>query len=132
MLNLKLNKFKINCYKDKVDYYDNSNRVFYLYNLGRYHNKYLYHYGTTNDIDLVEYNLRKNIPFYERIIYTPIEDYTYGPKLFDDFIENENLKSTLPIDGLKYLDIICSKNENVDLILDKINEIFKLNQEIES
>lgn len=54
---------RINCNNDKIDYYNSNNRVFYLYNLGRYHNKSLYHYGNTNDIDLVEYNLKKKCTF---------------------------------------------------------------------
>lgn len=48
--------------------------------------------------------------------------------IFDNFVECENIKINFPITSLEYLDILYSKDDDIKLILEKINEIFKINQ----
>lgn len=52
-------------------WYDTHTRVFYIFSLGRYHNKPIYCYGETNDLDAIEFHLKQHLPIYERILYTP-------------------------------------------------------------
>ncbi len=68
------NRPQVRCasYLDRVpSWYDTHTRVFYIFSLGRYHNQPIFCYGETNDLDAVEFYLKKHLPMYERVMYTP-------------------------------------------------------------
>jgi hypothetical protein len=61
-------------YHDRC-HWDTTERVFYIYKIGRFHNKVLYHYGETTDIYASELKIMGNLPFRERILVVSQEDY---------------------------------------------------------
>lgn len=79
-------------YKDKVDI-DYNNQMFFIYALGRYQNTPLYYYGTTNDIDLVEFNICSKLPAYKRVLYFPVEHKWQKIDNFEEYLNQNNLRS---------------------------------------
>lgn len=85
-------------------WYDSHTRVFYCYYLGRYRNQPLYCYGYTNDLDTVEFNLKKTLPMYERVMYVPCNDFMHE----EAFKKEKHV--TLGIEGTSELNIITCDN----------------------
>jgi hypothetical protein len=97
-------------YKDRVDM-DTSNRVFFIYYLGRYSNKPIFHYGETMDTSLVEFYLRKKVPIYQKKFYVPVEDHIYGKHQFDKYVKTNNLVTKIPVYGMEKLDYFTTNNK---------------------
>lgn len=137
MFNLqnKIHKYKqlktINkSYKDKVDYFT-CHKIFFIFDIGRYHNKRLYHYGETIDIDLTEYKLKKNLPYYKKIIDIPINNCINGFEKIENLIEIQGLKTKIPLDGLDDILILyISDDDCIQNLIDEINIFFR--QDIEN
>ena len=122
----------INCksYKDQVDYFT-CNKVFFLYDVGRYHNKRLYHYGETIDIDLVEYKLKKNLPYYKKLIDIPIDNCINGFEKLEGIIDKQGLKTKIPVNNIDDIRVLYINDDNcIQDLIDEINSLFK--QDIES
>lgn len=96
-------------YHDRIDV-DNSNRVFYVYSLGRYNNMCTYHYGESTDICLTELLLRNKLPFYERRVCIPIEDKVRSKAVFDKYIEDKGIACKIPVTGLENWDAFYSED----------------------
>jgi hypothetical protein len=64
---------KCKCYMDQVDAFSTHNRTFFIYDLGRYNNQNVYHYGETSDLYWKECQLRKTFPYYVKVVEEPVE-----------------------------------------------------------
>lgn len=130
MFNIKLNtnrpQTRLYSYKDRVDM-DTSNRMFYIYYLGRYSNKPIFHYGETMDTSLVEFHLRKKVPIYQKKFYVPVEDRVYGKTQFEKYLKKNNLMTTLPVYGMENLDYFTT-NDRIKFhnVLSELYYIFQI------
>lgn len=107
---------------DRVSVYDNHNRTFYIYYLGIYHNRPMYHYGETNDIDVTEFFLRSRLPFYNQIMYIPIDAQQHAFTSFSEFIKNERV--TLPVHSLEHMDVFSTTFDDIETILQKVQHMY--------
>lgn len=105
--------------------YDAHNRVFYLFYLGRYHNSPIYHYGETNDIDVIEFYIQSQLPFYQRIMYIPIDTELDALYAFDKYIQPD--QSKLPIESLQHLAVFSPSSFELEKIIQKIEELYRVN-----
>lgn len=80
-------------YLDRATDYD---RIFYIYYLGCFNNTPIYHYGESSDIHHAELKIKKTVPFYERVWYTPLDNNVYMKDEFDEYIKNKKIKIMLP------------------------------------
>lgn len=101
---------RIDCYNDRVSI-DTSNKMFYIYDLGRYNNKHFYHFGECQDIYESEFNLKRSLPLYECKLSMPV-NYINGLKMFETYIDPK--RCYLPIDDKNKWDVFC---------LDEVNEL---------
>lgn len=90
--------------KVRSSYHDNaqtdvSNRVFYIYHLGRFNNRHIYHYGESVDACEVAFRVHRTLPFYKRILCIPTEDAPYGLTRFDSIVQRH--RCTIPVHGLE-------------------------------
>lgn len=85
-------------YSDRVCA-DMSNRVFYVYYLGRFNNRPLYHYGESHDAYDAHFRVHRSVPFCKRIVCIPVEDNTGGLQVFEDRVKD--VRCSLPIAGLE-------------------------------
>lgn len=99
--------------------------IFYVYFLGRYNNKPFFHYGQSTDISSVEFNIKKSLPYYDRIIYNPVDHNVCSYNYFDNYLSQKKLKSKLPLIN-NDLDVF-TVDENTDFtqIEEIINNLFK-------
>lgn len=112
-------------YHDRIDT-DNTNRIFYIYYLGRYHNAPIYHYGECMDLDVIEFTLKKTIPFYEKVLYIPMDHHFMGKDKFDFFVNKHNLRIEIPILNVNLYDIITTSDIiGHDEIVAEVYNIFK-------
>jgi len=117
-------------YNDHVDYFT-CNRIFFIYDIGKFFNTRLYHYGISVDIDLVEYKLQKSLPYYKKLLDIPIDNCIYGVDNFDSFIKENNMMIKMPIVGLEDFDVFkLSDDKPINEVLEYTNGFFK--QDIES
>lgn len=115
-----------NCksYSDQVDYFT-CNKVVFLFDIGKYYNRRLYHYGETIDIDLVEYKLNRFLPYYNKIIDIPIDKCIDGFEKLESIIEEKGLKTKIPIEGIEDLNVLYTNDGNcIQNLIDEINAIF--------
>ncbi len=119
-------KIICNNYKD-IPCSDTSENVFYIYYLGRYNNTHTYHYGETNDIYSIEFNLSKKLPMYKKLTNIPVDSHIDGYDNFSKFLKKNNLITNnfltkFPID----IENIFTTNDNVsiDEILSFVTETF--------
>lgn len=85
---------KHQAYQDNVDFSTHEN-VFYMYKIGRYHNKTLYTYGETTDLMSIEIRLRRHVPMYELVFYAPYETKSFN---VNQFLEDcKGFQATLPL-----------------------------------
>ncbi len=85
-----ISRYKVKSYQDHVEY-DNNNKYFYIYYLGRYHNKPIYTYGETLDIDSVEFHLNKTYPFYKKHYVSNVGDKVYSKDKLDKVLKAQTL-----------------------------------------
>lgn len=105
-------------YLDRApQWYDMSNRVFYVYSLGRFHNTPMYHYGETSDIDLVEFEMKKRVPYYKRVIYVPLDE-DANDSLRDIIKQKE--KVSIPVTGMETWNAFTA--ESIDDMLQIVEE----------
>lgn len=97
-------------------WYDNHTRVFYIYSLGRYHNQHLFCYGDTNDLDVVEFNLAKTVPKYERVLYLPVDESNHSR---EQAIHNLTRSVPFSINGLEDWNIFTC--ENIDDVIQAVD-----------
>lgn len=118
----KPNRHITRCYKDRVEY-DESNRVFYIYHLSRYHTKSYYHFGSTLDATTKELDLAKVYPYYKKMYEIPMECmHTSGQAAFEAHIQP--YRTHCPLNTLP--DIFCLEDhDEIHDILAKADELFK-------
>lgn len=119
---------KVCSYKDSVDM-DTSNRLFFVYYLGRYDNRPIFYYGETMDISLIEFHLRKKVPIYQKKFHVPVEDNIYGKQRFDRYVRRNQLVARLPVHGMEGYDYFTTnyKLHYKDILL----ELYRIFQIIE-
>lgn len=110
-------------YKDLPDI-DASENMFYIYYLGRYNNKAIYHYGETLNLYNVEFNLCKKLPLYKKLLSIPIDYHGDGKEKFDNFLKQNKLNSILSLSNIENI-FITSDDVDIDTILLSVSEIFK-------
>ena len=110
---------------DRVSMYDTQNRVFYLFYMGRYHNRAMYHYGETNDIDATEFFVKSHVPLYELIMYIPIDTEQGALHQFTDYIQHESTQ--LPVHGLEHVAVFSPTSLDIKRIVQKIEELYRTN-----
>jgi hypothetical protein len=81
-------------YQDRVSF-DYNNRLFYIYDLGRYNNSHIFHYGECMDLTSIEFKIRRYLPVYKRIEYIPMGHIVAGKESFDEYIHRKNIKTKL-------------------------------------
>lgn len=74
---------------------DRSNTIFYIYSIGPYNNTPIYFYGETNDVMAKEFSIKRNLPYYRRIVAIPVCDAPYGYSQFDKYIYANKLNTSL-------------------------------------
>ncbi len=118
-------KIICNNYKD-IPCSDTSENVFYIYYLGRYNNTHTYHYGETNDIYSIEFNLSKKLPMYKKITSIPVDSHIDGYDNFYKFLKKYNLTNKFPNKFSIDIENIFTTNDNVgiDEILSFVAETF--------
>ena len=109
-------------YKDVPDV-DASENLFYIYYLGRYNNKAIYHYGETLNLYNVEFDLCKKLPYYKNLISIPTDYHTDGNEKFANFLKQNKLNSVFSF-GIENI-FNTSDNVDIDMILASVSEIFK-------
>ena len=67
--------------------WDTTERVFYVYRIGRFHNKMYYTYGDTTDIYATDLRITAALPFKERVLVVPREEYQKEIDCFTRAIE---------------------------------------------
>jgi hypothetical protein len=106
-------------YFDRVDV-DNSNKVFYIYNLARYHNRPHYCFGETHDIHATELVLARTLPLYKRIYVVPVDHVCDGISKFQDQVQPyiTSLPFDLPMQVFALEDSTCMTDivEAADII----------------
>lgn len=117
---------KVFSYKDRIDM-DTSNRLFFIYYLGRYDNRPMFFYGETMDTSLVEFHLRKKVPIYQKKFHVPVEDHVYGKQSFDRYVKRNNLVATLPVHGMERYDYFTTNNKiKYQDVLSELHRIFQI------
>lgn len=118
---------KCRSYKDIVSL-DYSEKVFYIYSLGRYHNKPLYHYGETLNPETLEFELAKTLPYYKKIVHVPVDTCVDGKDKFELFVKKNELSTQLPLrfsNGI-LIDVIQTTDDyDIKRILDEVHLAFK-------
>lgn len=109
---------------DRVSPYDAHNRVFYIYSVGRFHNKPLYIYGETNDLDLVELQLQATLPMFKKEIALPVEYHMTAIERFDLYIEP--LKTRMPVHGLESLDVFTCDDEAREEVIEMVTDLYRV------
>lgn len=112
-------------YHDRVSY-DNHNKIFYIYHLGKYYNQTIYYYGETYDIHLTEYKIKKTCPFYENIVCIPVEDCVHGINEFENYISASRV--TMPLKTKDNWDVFT--NEDIGDVLDVVKKLYKITEEV--
>jgi hypothetical protein len=107
---------------DRASVYDAHNRVFYLFYLGRFQNRPMYHYGETTDIDATEFYIQSQLPFYQRIMYIPIDTKLNAFYEFDEYIQIDHAK--LPVQSLQHLAVFSPSSLEFEMIIQKIDELY--------
>lgn len=118
---------KIICksYFDRVQY-ETHNSIFYIYYLGRYNNKSIFHYGETQDLYGKEFLLKQKLPIYNKLKAIPIEHNVYGKEKFDNYLKTNKLRIIFPIDDLKDLECFTTSSQtNIKDILLTLNNLYK-------
>ena len=105
--------------------FDSSNRVFYIYYLGNFTNVPLYHYGETDDIDHIDMRLRMNLPFYERVLYTPISYHMGRKDRFEEIISAH--RATLPVSGLESWNVFTT--DAIHEIVEIVEDLYKVHSD---
>lgn len=114
-------------FMDQASVYDTHNRVFYIYFLGFFNNRPIYHFGETNDLDANELLIRSQLPFYERILYIPTDSHHNALREFIEYIQN--YRTTLPVHNLEHLDAFTTTDidNGIDAILQKVDNLYHAN-----
>lgn len=103
-------------YMDRVDYESRHDTIFYIYSLGRYHNRLHFHYGETNDLMAKELTLRSSLPCYTKLVCLPIEEAPNGKSHLDRISKQHNLHSKLPIDGVDIDCMVLPDDDSISLV----------------
>lgn len=112
-------------YSDKVSI-DNSELVFYIYSLGNYHNTPMYHYGETIDLYMTECSLKKQLPVYERVMCTPIDDKHNSLQMFREFLNKNHKTTALPVVKCEHLEVFtCNDQHDFEMILGFIDTLYQ-------
>lgn len=109
---------------DRASVYDTHNRVFYIFYLGQFNNRPIYHYGETNDIDATELFVKANLPFYKLVLYLPIDTEQDGLSQFDQYIQHDRVD--FPVHNLEHLDVFCPSND-IETIVQKVEALYRAN-----
>lgn len=112
-------------YLDRVSIYDTQNRVFYLFYMGKFHNRAMYHYGETNDIAATEFFVKSHLPFYELLMYIPIDTEQNALHRFTEYIQPES--TVLPVHSLEHLTVFTPSSLDIKTIVEKIEELYRTN-----
>lgn len=118
---LKRPSTKIKCVSDKFEY-DNNNKVFYIYDLGRYKNQTIFSYGESYDISTTEFKLRKTVPIYKNIITQPVEHNVNSKDRFEEYLKLNKMSVKLLLPDTD--DWAAFTTDDIRPIMQKINELF--------
>ena len=121
---MRYSRLQTRSHLDRVSPYDAHNRVFYIYSLGRFHNKHLYIYGETNDLDLVEFQLQASVPVFQKEIALPVEYHLAVRDTFELYIEP--LKTRMPVHGLDTWDVFTCDDEVRDEVIQKVSDMYRV------
>ena len=108
-------------YLDKASVYDSHNRVFYIYELGRYNNIPMYRYGETNDVDLVELQINAKLPMYKKVATIPVDAQITSLDRFHEYIAP--CRRSLPVEETDEWNIFAA--DSISEVLQQVNEIYQ-------
>lgn len=111
-------------YMDRVQAFDCSNRVFYIYYVGSYHNKPMFHYGEADHIDLVELRLRRILPYYQCITYTPVRHLVSRRAEFEKAIQDR--KVVLPVLGTESWDAFTYPTDELEALSTYVDHLYQV------
>jgi len=89
--------------------------------------KSLYVYGETDDLDVVEFELRQNVPAYERVLYLPIEHHISTKMEFDRFVDEH--RATFPVHGLEDWEVFTASADTMETIIQKVECMYKIHSD---
>lgn len=112
-------------YLDRASIHDTQNRVFYLFYMGRFHNRAMYHYGETNDIAATEFFVKSHVPFYELLLYIPVDTEQDALPKFTEYIQQESTE--LPVHSLEHLAVFSPSSLDIEMIVEKIQSLYRTN-----
>lgn len=113
-------------YLDRApSWYETTNRTMYIYSLGSYHNRSIYHYGETFDIDLIELELKTRVPLYERVMYIPLDHNSIlASSIYKLISEKETVR--IPVEGMELWKAFTS--ESIQDIIDMAEQMYKTSE----
>lgn len=114
---------------DRASVYDTHNRVFYIFYVGRFHNRPIYHFGETNDIDATEFFVKSNLPFYELVLYLPVDTEQDGLSQFSKYIHQDRVE--LPVHNMEHLDVFSPSRNDLETIVKKVEDLYRANADKE-
>ena len=120
---------RVHSYLDRVDC-DFSNKLFYVFYLGRYNNTPMYTYGETLDIHLLELSLNKRFPTYKKELLIPVNDLVFAKRTVDIFLDVQKLKTEFPlktsVEFEEYEFFTTSESQDISKITEEITDIFRI------
>lgn len=125
-----LNRLKLRCvrtrsYMDRVDVDTRHSTVFYIYSLGRYHNRMHFHYGETNDLMAKEFKLRQTLPYYTKLVCLPIEEAPFAKVHLDQLVHHHNLGVKLRVNDTEF-DCMLLPEDNSEMFLANVmSQVYK-------
>lgn len=112
-------------YMDRVDVDTRHNTVFYIYSLGRYHNRLYLHYGETNDLQAKELKLRQTLPYYTKLVCLPIEEAPHGKVHLDKLVHRHNLNVKLPVDDTEFECMVLPEESSEMFLANVMSQVYK-------
>jgi hypothetical protein len=109
-------------YLDRVDHISTHNKIFFVFDLGRYNNKRIYHFGESPDFYLTEFQIHKSFPVCKPIIIEPATDPNMVQKILA-VIPNKVSMPFVPDDFHGEPNFFTC--DNIDLVIAKIQDLTK-------
>lgn len=110
-------------YLDRASTYDATNRVFFIYYIGTYFNRPLFHYGETDSLELTELRIKRSLPYYQCITYAPVR--THSRKSEFEALIAQN-RTILPIEGLESWDVFTHPTDDIDTLKQSAESLYQI------
>lgn len=79
----------------------------------------MYHFGHAFDIDLIEFELKRRVPEYKRMLYIPMDEANIEKTIMDVLACTE--KTTIPVDGMESWNAFTC--ESIEYIIESLERL---------